>query len=189
MVYKKLLLQHQRFDGIHYTDVGGVIDCYTQYGVVCQEFPFKHLPESKELPKRDWFDEDGEDSYIPKDGLKAKAYDLEVKFLYVNNSDEERKRSGSTMTESELVAKMKTDLVSFINNLYGKDNDGASLMKIYDEYTCTGRRGVYVLSVDNDLFFNSDSSSDVIAQFKVKFRVTDPITEVQNNNGTLIEDE
>ena len=33
--------------------------------------------ETKDLPKRDWLDEDGEDTYIP-DKLLLKAYDLEA---------------------------------------------------------------------------------------------------------------
>jgi hypothetical protein len=42
-----------------------VIDTKSQWGVVCKDFPFAVYGETKELPKRDWKDEDGEDTFIP----------------------------------------------------------------------------------------------------------------------------
>lgn len=166
--YKKFFIQQQTRDGSTYTNVGEVIDTYVRWGVVCQEIPFKVLPESKDLAKREWHDEDGDDVYVPAGGLKAKAYDLEAKFLYAGNV-------------SEMAGKLK----GFLTFLYGRNTGGASLLKIYDEYTQTGRRGVYVEGVDPDLYFHSDVNIDAIAQFKVKFRVTDPVYEVGYNNGVL----
>lgn len=161
MIYKKLLIQQQTYNGNSYTNVGSVIDTQTAYNVVCQEFPFKRLPETKEPAKQEWFDEDGEDVYIPAEGLRFKAYDLEVKFLYVG--------SKSAMAE---------DLKGFIEFICGKDSGGSPFLAIYDEYTQTGRRGVYVDSVNNDLLTYDDANSDVIGVFKVKFRVTDPVTDI-----------
>lgn len=171
--YKKFLIQQQTFNGTTYSDIGDVVDTYTEFGVVCQEMPFKHLPETKDLPKRDWYDENGDDVYMPTDGLKFKAYDVEAKFLYVGN-------------ESNMATKLK----AFTNFICGRTNivDGSTissasatknvLLKIYDKYTKTGRRGVYVQSVSNDLFFFNDVSIDAIAQFNVKFMVTDPVTDI-----------
>lgn len=161
MNYKKLLIQQQTYDGSTYTDVGQVVDTQTAFNVVCQEFPFKYLPEAKELPQHDWYDENGDDVYIPSDGLKFKSYDLEAKFLYVGTQ-----------------ANMKSELKSFIDFVYGKNTGGSPLMAVYDEYTKTGRRGVYALSVDDDLILYDERNPHVIAQFKVKFHVTDPITDV-----------
>jgi len=175
--YKKFLIQQQTFNGTTYANIGDVVDTYTKFGVVCQEMPFKYLPETKDLPKRDWYDEDGEDVYIPTDGMKFKAYDVEAKFLYVG-------------TESNMASKLK----AFKDFICGKKNivSGVTvstthnvMLKIYDEYTRTGRRGVYVQSVSNDLFFFNDVSIDAIAQFKVKFRVTDPVYEVTYSGGAL----
>ena len=160
MDYKKLLIQQQTCNGSTYTNVGSVIDTQTAYHVVCQEFPFKHLPEIKELPKRDWHDEHGEDIYIPTDGLKFKAYDLEVRFLYVGKQTD-----------------MQNELKGFIEFIYGRNSGGAPLLAIYDEYTKTGRRGVYVLSVDNELLYD-ERNPEVIGQFKVKFHVCDPKTDI-----------
>ena len=166
MNYKKLLIQQQTNNGGNYTNVGSVVDTQTSFRVVCQEFPFKHFPETKDLPKRDWYDEHGEDVYIPSDGLRFKAYDLEVKFLYVGTQ-----------------AQMPTDLRNFISFIYGRNTDGSPLLAIYDEYTKTGRRGAYVLNVDNELIAYDDKNEEVIGQFKVKFRITDPVTDITLTNG------
>ena len=147
-------------------------DTLATYGVACQEFPFKRFPETKELPKRDWYDEDGEDVYMPADNLRMKAYDVEAKFIY---SDSNSPARGSNVTKEQ---HMRNNIESFIKFICGRNENGKSLLKIYDEYTQTGRRGVYVLSVDNDLFFYNDTSLDAIAVFKVKFRVSDPVYDV-----------
>jgi len=152
--YKRLLIRQG-------AATNTVIDTLEQFHVACQEFPYKHLSEVKELAKNDWFDEDGEDVYIPSSGLKFKAYDLEAKLLYVGNE--------GSMTD---------DLRSFIDFLYGRNTNGNPELSIYDEFTKTGRQKVYVQSVDNELITYDDVNTDVIAQFKVKFRVTDPVTNV-----------
>lgn len=188
MDYKKLLIQQQTFNGTTYTDVGVTIDTQARFKVVCQEFPFKYLPEAKELPKREWYDEDGEDVYVPKDGLRFAAYDLEVKFLYVGKD-----------------TNMSSDIKDFIDFICGRINYvknaddivvkvdvGSStknvMLAVYDEYTKTGRQGVVVKEVSNELLAYDDRNGayvkqdkkdvyvgDVIAVFKVKFRVTDPV--------------
>lgn len=162
--YKKLLIQQQNYNGSEYVNVGSAIDSYSRYKVVCQESPFKHLPEIKDLAKRDWYDEHGEDVYVPTDGLKFKAYDIEIRFLYVG-------------TESAI----SSDLRDFIDFLAGKNSDGKPMLAIYDEYTKVGRRGMYMLSYNNDLFYYSDTDTQAIATFTVKFRVTDPVTLLDQN--------
>lgn len=166
--YKTFLIQQQTYDGSTYTDVGQTVDTYIAYKVVCQECPFKYLPEVKEPAKRDWFDEDGEDSYIPATGLRMKAYDMEVKFLYVG-------------TEQD----MHDDLKDFIDFIYGKNTNGSPCLAVYDDYTKTGRRGVYTSEVSNELLIYNDSDTDVVAQFKVKFRVTDPVTDIDLSGGMI----
>lgn len=159
--YKKFLIQQQTYDGSTYTDVGSVIDTQEEYFVVCSECPFKILPTTKELAKRDWPDEDGEDVFMPADGLKFKAYDLEVKFLYVGQKEN-----------------MALDLNAFIEFIYGKNDNGSPLLAIYDEYTQQGRQGVYALEVNNEFLAYDDANDGVVGEFKVKFRVTDPVTQV-----------
>lgn len=164
-IYKRFLILQQTFDGSSYTSVGSIVDTQARFHIACQEFPFKDLPELKDLPKRDWYDEDGEDVYIPTEDFKFKAYDLDATFIYVGTE-----------------ATMKSDIRNFIDFLYGrKDSNGnrrtgGIMLAVYDEYTQTGRRGVIVQSVDNTLYWNVDFDPDAIATFKVKFRVTDPVT-------------
>lgn len=122
--YKRLLIQQQTVSEGNYTNVGKVIDTQEAFHVVCQSFPYKHLPETKELPKRDWYDEHGEDVYMPSDGQRFKAYDVDAKFLYVGTE-----------------ANMKTELKNFIDFLYGRNENGSPRLAVYDEYTKTGRRG------------------------------------------------
>lgn len=159
--YKKLLIQQQTFDGTTYTNVGSVVDTYTQFNVVCREFPFNVLPKAKEAAKRSWVDEDGDDEFIPTDGIKIEAYEIDVTFLY--SGDEED---------------MASDLNDFISFIYGRNADGSPLLAIYDEYTGIGRRNVRVLEVSNELFFYNDCEIDAISSFKVKFKVNDPVTEI-----------
>ncbi len=169
-IYKKFLIKQQTYTGSNYVNLGSAIDTQAKFKVVCQEFPFKYLPDTKELPKREWHDESGEDVYLPSDGLKFKPYDLEATFLYVGNH-----------------SSIRTDLKNFIDFLYGRiDADGDTqnkgvMLAIYDEYTQTGRQGVYVVSVDNTLYWDVDYDTDAIAALKVKFRVTDPVTQLNSN--------
>jgi hypothetical protein len=80
-------------------------------------------------------------------------------------------------------------LKSFIDFIYGRVNivNGQKVainptknvvLAVYDEYTEVGRRGVYVKSVDDDIFLYDDSDTEAVGIFKVKFRVTDPVTDV-----------
>lgn len=161
MEYKKLLIQQQTKSGTTYTNVGSAVDTYQSFNVVCKEFPFKKLPETKELASRDWPDEHGSDVYVPSDGLKFKSYDIDVKFYYVGSQ-----------------ANMSSEIGQFLNFIYGRNTGGSPLLSIYDEYTKIGKRGVYVLSVGNDLFLYDDANEEVVGEFGVKFRVTDPVTDV-----------
>lgn len=188
--YKKFLIQQQTYNGSEYTDVGNVVDTYAQFNVVCEEFPFKFLPEAKELPKRDWPDEHGEDVFIPSDGLVFKAYDVDAKFLYAYDGQTDWASSGTSDDYPTWVSKkMRNDLKSFFSFITGRNTDGSPLLKIYDDYTKTGRRGVRYLSNDPDIFFYDDKNINAIAEFKVKFRVSDPVYEVvysvSNNTDIL----
>lgn len=168
--YKKFLIQQQSYDGSTYSNIGSMVDTQARFRIACQEFPFKDLPDIKELPKRDWHDENGDDVYIPTDGFKFKAYDVDATFIYVG-------------TESSI----RSDIKNFIDFLYGRiDSSGNSrsggvVLAIYDEYTQTGRRGVIVNSVDNTLYWNVDYDPDAIATFKVKFHVADPVTRLNSS--------
>ena len=135
------------------TENAPVKDSLVHFGIVCTEFPFKPGGETKDLPKRDWPEEDGEDTYIP-DKLPLKAYDLEAEMCY----------KGDLGTAYDKI-------MAFQNYLTGENGDGATL-KIYNSHTGIGRQGLYLLEV-GDFEFNK-SNMDEVLTFPVKFRVTDP---------------
>lgn len=130
-----------------------VKDLLTDWGMVCTDFPFDLYPETKDLPKRDWADEDGEDTFIP-DVLPLKAYDLEAGICY----------KGEMKSAYDKIS-------SFLNYLIGEDGNGATL-KIHNIHTGIGRQRIYFIGA-SDYDFHSESGGDVVT-FKVKFRVTDP---------------
>lgn len=173
MAIYKTYIQQTSFDGATYTK-GAVVDLLSTYNIICQEIPFLINPEPKELPKRDWNDEDGIDVYVPAT-RRMKEYTMDVDFLYVGTD-----------------ANIRTDLKNFINFLYGR-NTGAvgSLLVIYNDYIGLGRKDVIVKEVSNEVFIARNTDPDAIAKFKVKFLVCDPITEVTfstttNNGATTI---
>ena len=107
------------------TENAPVKDSLAHFGIVCTEFPFKPGGETKDLPKRDWPEEDGEDTYIP-DKLPLKAYDLEAEMCY----------KGDLGTAYDKI-------MAFQNYLTGENGDGATL-KIYNSHTGIGRQGLYL---------------------------------------------
>lgn len=135
-----------------------VVDTLSNWGIVCKEFPFKLYGEAKELPTRDWKDEDGDDEYIP-DELKIASYELEVEFVYKGNIDS-----------------ANTQIKSFLDYLTGRGGTGAELM-VYDTYTKIGRQSVRFVSVEEDVFYRQEEGGDVVV-FVVTFKVNDPVTDI-----------
>ena len=114
--------------------------------------------ETQELAVRKWPGENGEDAYIPPQGLKLEAYDLSVDFCY----------KGAKETAYSAYTKLRSYLI-------GEDGNGAELI-VYDPYWKKGRKGVYVKK-----FADIDahrSNIDEVMEVKVTFRVTDPITDI-----------
>ena len=134
------------------------LDTKAQWSIVCKGFPFMPYGENKDLPTRDWADQDGEDTFFPEE-IKLKAYDIEVEFAY----------KGAIGTANSKIE-------SFLDYLTGKGDTGTNL-KVYDTYTKIGRQGVYYKSIDQDLFVRKSDEGDVVT-FKITFRVTDPRTPI-----------
>lgn len=138
-----------------------VKDSFSAFGVVCTDVPMVVGEEVKELPTRDWPDEDGEDTYVP-DVLPFAAYDWEIEMCY----------KGAVGTAQ---AKMK----AFRDYLTGRDGSGA-LMKVYAPWTKEGRQNVYLKSMETDEFWRSNVDEGVT--FTVTLRVMDPVTDVVIQN-------
>lgn len=165
MAINKTYIQQLSYNGTSYSS-GSVVDLYEKYHIVCQDFPFKKNPSPKDLPTRDWAGAHGLDVYIP-DVIPMKEYEIEVTFLYVGTK-----------------ANIRSDVSGFIDFIYGRvkgkstDTVKSGRLAIYDEYVAMGRKDVVVSEVNNELYWATDADPDAIAQFKVKFKVYDPVTEV-----------
>lgn len=145
-----LLLQKSKMDS-------PVKDSLTDFGMVCTDVPFMPCGETKDLPKRDWSDEDGEDTYIP-DRIPLSAFDWGIGMGYKGG-----------------LATAQGALKKFTEYLTGKDGSGAEL-KVYSQFTGIGRQGIYFKGISDFDFFKTDI--DEVVTFNVKFRVTDPSTNV-----------
>lgn len=130
---------------------GETKDSLSDFGFAVSEIPWP-AEETQEVATREWPGVDGEDAYISPDGLKLKAYDLEVEFCW----------KGEVNTAYSSYLALRNWLIK-------------RMIKVYDPYWKRGRVGVYVKKI-GDLKPHRDNVGEVLS-CKVTFRVTDPITE------------
>ena len=71
-----------------------VTDTISAFGMYCMDIPFLMATKAKEPSKREWKDEDGDDEYIPAEGLKMSSYEMSVKFGM--KGDKDYLRGGTT---------------------------------------------------------------------------------------------
>jgi len=155
---------------------GSVVNTYSQWHIACIHVPFKAGGKTKELPKRDWFDEHGEDVYFPQQ-MMFEAYDAEFEMAYCG------KELASNPFNLSLAV---TQIESFKQWLSGNNLSGGSgtELKIYSPYSTIGRQGCYLVEISDEdphLQTVQDGSNiyhENVVTFKVKFRVTDPITDI-----------
>lgn len=108
----------------------------------------------KDVPSRDWHDEDGDDEYVPAT-QRFKAYEMEVGFGY----------KGGQFTANSALASLKSYL-------------SGGTMKIYDSYNRIGRQNVRFMEISDDATLVRDSDEGDILIIKVKFKVNDPVTDI-----------
>lgn len=150
-----------------------VVDSYSQWGIVCCQVPFKAGRKTKQLASRNWHDEDGEDAYIPS-SIMTEAYDAEFEMAY---HGEELASNGFNLS------KCFQAIDSFGKWLCGNDGNGASL-SIYSPFSTIGRQGCYLLEIGSEEPFvmlkqtGRNLYNENVVTFKVKFRVTDPTTNI-----------
>ena len=79
------------------------VNTFAQWGIVCCKPPFHAGGETKDLPKREWFDEHGEDTYLPS-RLFFKSYDEEARVERRTLLEEARNVfPGSRLAETGMV--------------------------------------------------------------------------------------
>ena len=153
-----------------------VVNSYTQWGIVCANVPFKSGGKTKDLPVREYFDENGEDTYIPP-ALKFDAYDMEFEMAYAG-----KELASNPFNLSLAYTKIK-DFKKWLSGNDGLGSTGAEL-KIYSSYSTIGRQGCYLLDIDDEethlqlMQQGGNLYHENVLTFKVKFRVTDPMTDI-----------
>lgn len=125
-----------------------------EWNVWVKSVPFKIFPDLKDIPSRDWVDENGDDEYIP-DTPKYKAYEIECEFVYIGAYES-----------------ANTQIRSFLNYL---STGGA--FKFYDTYTKIGRTNVRYVSFSEDALHRREGDTDKVI-FSVTLKVNDPITDI-----------
>lgn len=128
------------------------------FDIYCMDIQFSPIQEVKELPNNDWFDEHGDDEYIPE-ALCVKAYTWDIKFAC----------KGAFKTVNEKIN-------AFVAYLTGADGSGAE-MKMYSSYTQIGRQGVRFMKMDDSAELIRDKNGDIL-MFNVTFKVNDPVTNI-----------
>lgn len=131
-----------------------IIDTIDSFGLYCVDIPFKIADGVKDVVSRDWHDEDGIDEYVPKDGLKMSAYDIDVKFGYKGD------KFGANKAISSLLSYLAVGYVS-----------------IYDTYTDIGRQKVRLVKLNDNAELVRDEDGDILI-FSVTFKVCDPLTNI-----------
>lgn len=130
------------------------IETISSFGMFCMDNPFKIAESVKEPTKRSWYDENGDDEYIPETGLYMSSYESEVKFGF----------KGSAFGANE-------KLKSFLEYLR------KGMLKIYCEFNKIGRQHVRLKSIKQTLDRNPDSEDILIVA--VTFKFNDPITDIK----------
>lgn len=133
-----------------------VCESVATWGIYCKKIPFMIFNKVKDPAKRSWNDEDGDDEYIPKDGLKLEAYTMKVEFGC--------KKSGS-------IADVRNKVGTFLNHLK------LGQFKLYSSYTRIGRQNVRLDGVSDNAKWKSDDNNEYLI-FEVTLKVNDPVTDV-----------
>jgi hypothetical protein len=134
------------------------------WGIFCKEIPFKIMDKVKEPAKRSWYDEHGDDEYIPSEGLYVDSYSMKVEFGCKLITGDDANVYGITVDD------VRVNVGNFLEWLRS-----AGMMKMYSSYTRIGRQNVRLVSI-NDKAWNSGDGEWLI--FEVEFKVCDPVTDV-----------
>ena len=149
------------------TDEAGVPypakESVSQFGIFCKEIPFKIFEKVKEPAKRSWNDEDGDDEYMPKNGLRVEAYTMKVTFGC--------KKIEGTATYGTAVDDVRNKVGTFLNHLK------LGMFKFYSSYTRIGRQNIRLESISDNAKWKSDDNNEYLI-FEVTLKVNDPVTDV-----------
>lgn len=118
------------------------------YGILIKSIPFKPFPELKDLPVRDWADEQGDDEYIP-DNPVFKAYEDTIELIY----------KGLPNTARQMI-------YSMLQYVQGGE------FSIFDTFTQRGLRCRYV-GYSDEAYYNKEKQ---VIDFTLKVKVNNPLS-------------
>lgn len=129
----------------------------TEWGIYVKNIPFKAFPDLKDVFKRDWPEDSGDDEYIPANPV-FKAYEMELSLVYVGGMD----------TAGDKIRR-------FCEYMVGAE------ISLFDEFTGIGVRCRFV-SYDEKAFYRRDED---VVQFSVKVKVNNPLSYAIKTAGTF----
>ena len=142
-----------------------VCESVATWDVWCKDIPFKVFDKVKEPAKRTWFDEHGDDEYIPENGLYLDAYTMKVQFGCKKVGND----SSSQTKNDDYVRQHVGTFLEYLRS--------AGMMKMYCTHTKIGRQNVRLSSVsDSATWVNEDGQTFLV--FEVEFKVNDPKTDI-----------
>lgn len=144
-----------------------VCESVRQWGVWCKSIPFTIMEKTKDPAKRSWFDEDGDDEYMPDGGLRAEAYTMKIEFGCKKMSA--KTVEGVVIPAVEDVRQKVGDFIKYLKE--------SGMMNLYSSYTRIGRQNVRLESVASNAKWESKGGQEFFV-FTVNLRVTDPVTDI-----------
>lgn len=150
-----------------------ICESVATWGVWCKDIPFKLYEKVKDPAKRSWNDEDGDDEYIPKEGLFMESYTMKVDLCC---------KSQDVYNQSQLVRsaeeQVRINVKSFLD--YLRDS---GMLIVFSTYTGIGRQMVRLESVGNEATWKQGDDGWWFLIFDVTLKVNDPgavVTAVRN---------
>lgn len=127
-----------------------------EWGIWVKSIPFKVFPDMKDIPSRTYFDEHGDDEFVPSYPF-YKAYEIDCDFVYIG-----------------VYGSANIQIKAFLKYLAE-----GGMFQFYDTYTKIGRKNIrYVKTSDDpEIFYRREGKDDVV-QFEVTLKVNDPVTEI-----------
>lgn len=132
---------------------GGTKELLTDFNIYTGNVPFNTDYKAKQLPKNSWFDEDGDDEYVP-DTLKLEAYEMSFEVGY----------KGAFQTA---VSAGETLVNWFLN---------AGEFSMYCDYNQVGRTHVRFVSMSKPTVMVSNEDEGDIYKWNITLKVNDPLT-------------
>lgn len=151
---------------------GELVETISRFGIYAKSIPFVVSMEAKEVPSNDWYDEHGEEDYIPSGGLYMKSYDMETEWAFKTC-----KIGGVTISANDAI-KGFADMLRRMRHF-----------KLYDTYNRVGRNRVRFVKISDDATLVRNADGDILI-FKVTLKVCDPVSEVNavfGGDGNVVE--